>query len=975
MVKADIKRNYYADLELPNDASVEDIKKAYRKLALKYHPDRNPGKESEIVPKFQAIQAAHEILHDPVSKTRYDTDRRKAGLGGGAFTKPNVPPRSTGTNPMYQTTSNFPPPPRRTPNPTASWRSTTSGASGADRFTNFPKPAPTSKKNPADPANVFNAWQNMKSQTSGAAPPPPPRTSPKRPVPNPPPRRDTRFPTEEDIRAGMNYREAPPKPATGFGGFRSAWAEYNSAGGSKAGASTSSGTPRKGGFDPTSTGDERQAGSTANYSSSRRRSADPPYYPTPPPRSASQKNYSHVPSEDARTRTAYSGEDARRTASTPHVPMASEGASTFRRSTRKAGTGTARKPFVVYSSSDDSETEDDSASTTPDTAQKNPQSTTTDQPADPFSRSFTRPKKTPNPPSRQFRNGVPYKAPGEAGASSNSGPDAAASAGEKDKPTMYAHHFSTPPSTKQEKMPSPVYPFGRTYQHNKSPDSIPRWAVPSSVPPVKRSHSAAQRAWIDLTDNEPSGKVEKSQPTFHERPPDVSKSDDPIDLTADDIPEPQSPYKKTCFTIDDATGLYRLNNRSCHQSDADFFCNRFTIPINADTFRPNMAKSRSEDSINTSFVPEQWAGDFTSNNVFAAAQATNGSKSATPSRKSSRAFRQQSRANTFHETSTQSNPTESTPAQDTTVPSPTPAPAKYSPEEWAKHFQDASWAFDPNSLRTSSPAKPESKTNSRSNSAAVRRGSRVANKIPVNTPKPATVADEAEENVPRTQSPDEMDVDDAPPASETAAPQPSTTHEPRIYPVDTTQLRQNDTEANKRESGGFNVKLDDLSAAVDPQPSQGLDGLADISSTLPFTSKASTSIPTFTPQTLVLPPLPRAPSTPTKLTRASWSTYCTTFSIYLDKFHKYNTVVVKHFSSRQDLAAKVVKAGIRALEAVGEASTGEGFMSYAQAVKEDDRVREYWNVGCEKHAEAVREFEAVRERVRVLSEGAGLPDH
>lgn len=85
-------------------------------------------------------------------------------------------------------------------------------------------------------------------------------------------------------------------------------------------------------------------------------------------------------------------------------------------------------------------------------------------------------------------------------------------------------------------------------------------------------------------------------------------------------------------------------------------------------------------------------------------------------------------------------------------------------------------------------------------------------------------------------------------------------------------------------------------------------------------------------------------------------------------------MVVKHFSSRQDLAAKVVKAGIRALEAVGEASTGEGFMSYAQAVKEDERVREHWNVGCEKHGEAIREFEAVRERVRVLSEGAGLPD-
>ncbi|THX73142.1 hypothetical protein D6D05_07527 [Aureobasidium pullulans] len=840
MVKADIKRNYYADLELPNDASVEDIKKAYRKLALKYHPDRNPGKESEIVPKFQAIQAAHEILHDPISKTRYDADRRKAGLGGGAFTKPNVPPRSSGTNPMYQATSNFPPPPRRTPNPTASWRSTASGSSGADRFTNFPKPAPTSKKNPADPSNVFNAWQNMKSQT-GTTPQPPPRPSPKRPVPNPPPRRDTRYPTEEDIRAGMNYR-APPQPANNsnnnnFGGFRSAWAEYNEAGASKPGTSASSRTPRKGGFDPSSTGDEGQAGSTANYSSSRRKSADPPYYPPPPPRATSQQTNPEAPFESYRSRPADAFEEIPRTASNSHVPMASEGRPGFRQSTRKAGTGTARKPFVVYSSSEDSETEDDSASTTPDTAQANPPPPAADQSADPFGRSFTRPKKTPNPPSRQFKNGVPHKAPGEAGGSTNSGPDAAANAGEKDKPTI------------------------------------------------------------------------------------------------------------------------------------------FTMPINADTFRPNMAKSRSEDSINTSFVPSQWAGDFTSNNVFAAAQTTTtGRKSATPSRKSSRAFRQQPRANTFHETSQQNS---SEAAQESAVPSPPPPPAKYSPEEWAKHFQDASWAFDPNVLGRSSPGKSESKTTSRSNSTAIRKGSRVANKIPVNTPKPATVADEEEEAAPRTQSPDEMDVDDAPPAGPPAAPQATSAQEPRIYPVDTTQLRQNDASStSKRESNGFNVRLDDLSAAVDPKPSEGLDGLADMSSTLPFTSKAANTIPTktFTPQNLVLPTLPRAPSTPTKLTRSSWSTYCTTFSVYLDKFEKFNSALLSHFTTRQERAAKLVKAGIKALEAVGEASTGEGFMSYAQAVKEDERVREHWSVGCEKHVEAVKEFEAVRERVRVLSEGAGLSE-
>ncbi|EGP88575.1 uncharacterized protein MYCGRDRAFT_39846, partial [Zymoseptoria tritici IPO323] len=72
MVKPDIKRNYYADLDLPTNSSVEDVRKAYRKLALQYHPDRNAGNEAECVPRFQAIQAANEVLSDPTTKAKYD---------------------------------------------------------------------------------------------------------------------------------------------------------------------------------------------------------------------------------------------------------------------------------------------------------------------------------------------------------------------------------------------------------------------------------------------------------------------------------------------------------------------------------------------------------------------------------------------------------------------------------------------------------------------------------------------------------------------------------------------------------------------------------------------------------------------------------------------------------------------------------------------------------------------------------------
>ena len=68
---ADNKRDYYEVLGVQKGASAEDIKKAYRKLALKYHPDRNPdNKEAEE--KFKEAAEAYEILSDDEKRSRYD---------------------------------------------------------------------------------------------------------------------------------------------------------------------------------------------------------------------------------------------------------------------------------------------------------------------------------------------------------------------------------------------------------------------------------------------------------------------------------------------------------------------------------------------------------------------------------------------------------------------------------------------------------------------------------------------------------------------------------------------------------------------------------------------------------------------------------------------------------------------------------------------------------------------------------------
>ena len=74
------KRDYYEVLEVPKTASAEEIKKAYRKKAIQYHPDKNPG-DKEAEEKFKEAAEAYEVLSDPQKRQRYD-QYGFAGMGG-----------------------------------------------------------------------------------------------------------------------------------------------------------------------------------------------------------------------------------------------------------------------------------------------------------------------------------------------------------------------------------------------------------------------------------------------------------------------------------------------------------------------------------------------------------------------------------------------------------------------------------------------------------------------------------------------------------------------------------------------------------------------------------------------------------------------------------------------------------------------------------------------------------------------------
>ena len=78
------KRDYYEVLGVSKSASADEIKKAYRKLAIQYHPDKNPD-NPEAEDKFKEAAEAYEVLSNPEKKQRYDQFGHQGMGGSGSY--------------------------------------------------------------------------------------------------------------------------------------------------------------------------------------------------------------------------------------------------------------------------------------------------------------------------------------------------------------------------------------------------------------------------------------------------------------------------------------------------------------------------------------------------------------------------------------------------------------------------------------------------------------------------------------------------------------------------------------------------------------------------------------------------------------------------------------------------------------------------------------------------------------------------
>ncbi|KAI4190199.1 MAG: hypothetical protein L6R41_000945 [Letrouitia leprolyta] len=1055
MVKADPKCDYYADLELLPSADAVEIKKQFKKLglplstsssenladlpftiALKYHPDRNPGKELEFNSKFQAIQAAHEVLTDPQQRAKYDSDRIRKGMLHTYTTpvRPNPPPRAAA--------SNFPPPPRRTPQPSTNTSAPPQPATGPNRYSSSTRndPASSHKTFPDDAkarANAFKAWEQMRH---GQGVPPQARPVPPRPTKT----------------AAFQPREAgsyPPKEST----QRSAWDQTKEPhpGLPKMARSNTTRVPKKSGFAPGfSTGDEPPARNTSAYfnvaKGERPDISRPEFEPrsNAPPPAANQRNTPKRPEPMKAFKPQSAAEDSFANSERISTPYATSGGEkTYFTSTGLGRSSTSRdgpNSGDIY----DSEPMDRNGS----------HSRNASAAAQRGHHSASPKLRSPRPVSississsssdESLREGVEqlYTSAEQAHAdhgrnhnahlrpayrpfihtdegskgSSRQGRSDAAETRSTSKQRPYTTGSNIDPSLTEGFMEHRMrHEAERNQGMKNSVQSPPRPNDPSNIQqrPLHRPKS-----WHDKYGpaGQQNGNDTNGRPAAGEHPPKTSMYDasgfDPSLFTPSSshiwchqwpfggpkpaatasypkVPLPYwaipscifpSPRQETALEHQGVKSKSRPFQAEflIEIANNDEICS-FSFPneLSGQPAHPPPLRSHSSDAISVKFSPSDWHGKFTAKpeeyfeSPAKPAHVTRGRTS--PTKRPISPLKQTHRP--------PSAKRDDAPIQDSHIPPLAPESKQqqqhepYSPDKWAPYFRPGTLNWPPpppppagNTVRGVSRKRPKTPS---------RRGSRNVFKRPA-VPKPTNrtvmVDDAGDDTTSSTLGSassrssgngSAMDLD-----SSTSPPSGGLKGSgglPKLSNISDPNLTTPRPPIPPRPAGPSHpnplpeqdpIDLGNLKNVAPFAPNQqGIKDLNDLSTALPFDSKASARPPQApSPQKLELPNPPKAPLAPEKLTQSSWDRYIVAMRVYMSEWNAYNTKMLNHFTERQASVEVTLKP--EWLNAVGEGNKNWGYTKYMQGVEEDFRVRAHWDVSWELHRDCMRTLETVREK-------------
>ena len=304
---------------------------------------------------------------------------------------------------------------------------------------------------------------------------------------------------------------------------------------------------------------------------------------------------------------------------------------------------------------------------------------------------------------------------------------------------------------------------------------------------------------------------------------------------------------------------------------------------------------------------------------------------------------------------------------------PSPGKTSFSGEEWSQHFKESNWAYPP-------PPPPQSpRPGNQKRGKPLRKQSVTQQKRPV-IPKPAavtaTIIDDKEEledtntalETERSSSSGNgsaMDIDPDPIAPSNHDEQQGSRRQSAVGAehVSSPQPAHTSLPNNANETpnvdAGAHLDFNDLKNTAPLAPSKsGLKDLDDLSNTLPFESRPSNRpAKPLAPQRLALPNPPKAPAVPDPVTHDSWDYYLTFMKAYMAEWNIFNRKMLSHFQTRQQ--RNETELGENWIGAIGE----DGYARYVQGIEEDIRVREHWNVSCEKHRACMKDMGAVRQKV------------